>query len=255
MHDGPDRSPPIRIAIRDLASDVASAIIRDLIASGRVAPGQLLPGEAALASRYAVSRGTLRAALRTLQDAQLVSVRNGVGAVVLPRPSTVTEGLDQLCSLETYTRDTGASIATADLTWTQEPADDEAARQLQVEPGALLSVAHRVKLIDGARAGWGIERTPADLVPFEALQAEYAGSIMDVLLARPELGITHADAEIAAVPLPAGIARRLGVRAGRPAQYLEQVMLLGDGRPAQWGRAWLLPEHFRFRIRRRTPLA
>ena len=58
-------------------------------------PGELLPREADLCEHYDVSRVTVRAALRSLWDHGLISVRNGVGAVVLPNAKEVRHGLDR----------------------------------------------------------------------------------------------------------------------------------------------------------------
>jgi GntR family transcriptional regulator len=244
-----------RISVRKLADEVSDSIAAELIFSGQVPVGQLLPGETKLAARYGVSRVTLRSALRLLQDASLIRIRNGIGSVVLPRSPAVTKGLDQLCSLETYVRDANHAVETSDLEWLEETADELAAERLGIEVGTPVVAAHRVKLIDGARTSWGIERVPADLLPRATLEAEYVGSIMDVLLAHPELGIEYADAEVAPVALPRDVASRLGVRTGTVAQFLEQVMYSADDVPVQWGQAWLLPEYYRFRMRRRKPVA
>jgi GntR family transcriptional regulator len=60
---------------------VADAL-RDAIATGRYAAGQRLPGEHVLAERYAVSRGTVRAALADLADEEVIATHGGIGSVV-----------------------------------------------------------------------------------------------------------------------------------------------------------------------------
>ena len=60
---------------------VADAL-RDAIATGRYLPGQRLPGEHDLAERFAVSRGTVRAALADLADQEYIATRGGIGSVV-----------------------------------------------------------------------------------------------------------------------------------------------------------------------------
>ena len=240
-----------KVVTRQLADEVFERVATDLIASGDVAPGELLPSETKLAERYGVSRVTLRAALRMLQEAHLVRIQNGIGSVVLERPPVASEGLDQLCSMETFNRHADGKLGTTDLEWRQGPADAEAASKLSVGVGTLLNVATRVKLVGDVRVSFGIERVPADLLSLAAMQDEFAGSVMDVLLAHDELNIQYADAELVPCLLPADIARRIGVKRGELAQYLEQVMYSSDGTPVQWGEAWLLPEYSRFLVRRR----
>lgn len=260
-HDGP---PTIvrtasgrsrRATVRQLTDEVRDRLAREFIFNGAVPPGELLPSEATLAEHYGVSRVTLRTALRALQDAGILRIRNGVGSVVLQRTPTVPEGLHHLCSLETYARGSNHVVGTVELEWSEQTADEAAAAKLGVAPGSPIVAAHRVKLLDEARVGWGVERVPADLLPLETLQAEYVGSLMDILLAHHELDLEYADCELASVPMPADVAARLGVEVGTCTQYLEQVMYTSEGVPLQWGKAWLLPEYYRFSVRRRRPIA
>jgi DNA-binding GntR family transcriptional regulator len=53
--------------------------VRDLIASGRLQPGSMVPSELALAERHGVARGTVRAALAVLVDEGLIEVVPGQG--------------------------------------------------------------------------------------------------------------------------------------------------------------------------------
>jgi GntR family transcriptional regulator len=239
-----------RVATRQLAHEVYDRIAQDFILSGQVPPGELLPSEKRLSAYYGVSRVTIRATLRMIQDAHLIRIRNGIGSVVLPRPAVVTEGLDRLVSLESYARERSQDIGTADITWAEEPADDDVAAKLEVPVGALLNVVHRVKLFSGEPVAWGIERVPADVLPLATLQAQFVGSAMDVLLSHGELGVEYADAEIEPAVAPPSIAGRLGVELGTVCQTFEQVMYAG-GRPVQWGKAYLLPKHYRLQVRRR----
>ncbi|HEU4382576.1 MAG TPA: FadR/GntR family transcriptional regulator [Anaeromyxobacteraceae bacterium] len=61
--------------------DVARQIQR-LVADGALKPGDRLPPERELAERFGVSRGSVRDAIRTLEIAGLVAVRQGEGNVV-----------------------------------------------------------------------------------------------------------------------------------------------------------------------------
>lgn len=65
---------PLHVAIYDS--------IYHLIATGNIREGQLLPGENALAAHWKVSRGTVRQALRHLEEDGLVHKAQGKGTVV-----------------------------------------------------------------------------------------------------------------------------------------------------------------------------
>ncbi len=66
-------------------SNIARTVFIDLrqqILTGKLPPGQRLPGERELASRYNTNRNTLREAVRRLEQSRLVTVRHGQGVTV-----------------------------------------------------------------------------------------------------------------------------------------------------------------------------
>ena len=68
--------------------------LRELIMRGELARGQRLPGEAALATEFGVSRGTVREALRLLAAQNLIRTAKGAGGgsfVTLPTADHISE--------------------------------------------------------------------------------------------------------------------------------------------------------------------
>jgi DNA-binding GntR family transcriptional regulator len=239
---------------RPLAYDVRDVIARELILSGEVPPGELLPSEHRLSERYGVSRVTVRAALHGLREAGLISIRQGVGAMVLPRSAAVVHGLDRLGSIDTFAREAGQVVSDLDLEARQIAATEEIAERLNVAVGDPIVEISRVKCLDGERVGWIVDYVPAGILPYDTLSSELAGSALDVLLAHSEVQVEYADAEYAPVRLPKAIADRIGVKAGTMALFIDTVVWTSDHRAADWATLWLLPEHFRFVVRRRRPL-
>lgn len=257
----PDGHTPAPTAIsglrrprRSLAEEISDTIARVLILSGDVPPGDLLPSEKDLAGRLGVSRPTIRESMLMLQQAGLISIRHGVGSIVLPRPRTLTHGLDRLCSIETFAHEAGKTVESAEVEWEEREADAEIAGKLEVPVGHPVLITRRVKIYDGARVGWLMDYIPAGVLPFSSLKSEFAGSALDVLLDHPEVGVEYADADISAVNLSPDVAQRLDVEAGTAAMLFDAVLWTIDGRPADWAYGWYLPEHFRFAVRRRRQL-
>lgn len=244
--------PPARFGRRrPLGDEVRDAILEELIASGATPAGARLPAEAALCERYGVSRVTVRAALRSLQDAGYITIRQGLGSMVMPQSAAITSGIDRLCSFETYARAHGLAVGTAELEIEELPASGEVARRLRVEPGSPVLLVQRVKLYDGHRIGWIVDYVPEGVLPFETIVDEFAGSVLDVLLAHRELDVEYADCDVVPVVLKGELARRLEVRPGSPALYLDELTCTRKGRVVNWSQAWLTPEHLRFCVRRR----
>ena len=93
------------IAPQRAFEDIA-AQIRDLVANGKLKPGDRLPAERELSAKFNVSRNTLREALRALELSGMIELRKGAtgGAFVLPGNSgVVVNGLRDLYHLGAIT--------------------------------------------------------------------------------------------------------------------------------------------------------
>jgi DNA-binding GntR family transcriptional regulator len=243
-----------RLRRRSLSDEVRERIAQDLILNDAVSPGELLPSETELSARYGVSRVTLRAGLRSLQQAGLIAVRHGVGSVVLARSRALTHGLDSLASLESFAKEAGHELGTEELEWEELPAAGELAARLQVRDGHPLLSVRRVKTLDGIRVAWIADYVPAGVLPFEVIRRDFGGSILDVLLAHDETGVEYEDSNIQPVNLPRDVAARLKVEEGLAAMYLDGVTFTARGSVVEYAQSWLLPDHFCFSIRRRRQL-
>ena len=85
-----------------VAEEIADRI-RILILDGTLPTDQPLPGERLLASRFGVSRGSIRDALRLLETIGLLDTRHGQGT--FPRELDVNRLVAPLASILTYRRD------------------------------------------------------------------------------------------------------------------------------------------------------
>ncbi|GAA2137048.1 hypothetical protein GCM10009727_32140 [Actinomadura napierensis] len=62
-------------------------MLRGRIADGTYSAGGRLPGEHELSREFAVARGTVRHALKVLQDEELITIVSGLGRFVQPAPA------------------------------------------------------------------------------------------------------------------------------------------------------------------------
>ena len=85
---------------RKVADDIKAAI-----AAGAYPPGALLPSEAELAERYAVSRGTVRQAFAALRADGVIASRRGARRVVIAGPRVQSFG--ELLSFSRWARAIG----------------------------------------------------------------------------------------------------------------------------------------------------
>lgn len=86
---------------RNRLSDLVVEHIIELIASGKLLPGEKLPSERDLAENFNVSRTVIREAIRSLIASGLVEVRTGSGAVIsIPDTSVVSKSISLLIQLK-----------------------------------------------------------------------------------------------------------------------------------------------------------
>ena len=236
---------------RSLSDEVAQRISDDFIMSEKIAPGSLLPSESELCSIYGVSRVTIRAAVRSIWDQGLISVRNGVGAMVLPRAKEVRHGLDRLASIDTFARETGHRVETGHLLWETVQADADMSRKLQVPVGADILQVQRSKIVDGSAVAWIVDRTPLAMVDEKALRKKFVGSVLDVLLSDRRYRIDYADSEVKPCIATGRIKEILPGDKDGLLLFLDTLTMTIDGQPILWGEVWLDPSHFRFAFHRR----
>jgi len=219
--------------------------------SGHTPAGQLLPSEADLCDIYKVSRVTVRAAIRSLWDNGLISVRNGVGALVLPRAKEVRHGLDRLASIDTFARETGRKIDTAHLQWETIDADAGISFKLQIPVGARVLQVRRCKIIDGEPAGWIIDTLPLAVVDEKAIKKKFSGSMLDVLLADDRYRIEYADTVVKPCLAKGEVKKFIKGDADGLLLHLDTVVVTMEGNHILWGQIWLDPSHFKFSFNRR----
>jgi len=99
----PDMFSPVNV---DRVSQVIVDQIKALVRDGRLLPGDRLPSERELCTRFGVSRVTVREALRVLEANGLLTIRVGAhGGAFLTSPTTerLSAGLADLISVSTLT--------------------------------------------------------------------------------------------------------------------------------------------------------
>jgi DNA-binding GntR family transcriptional regulator len=230
---------------------VAQQISDDYIMSGNTSAGELLPSESELCAIYEVSRVTIRAAIRSLWDNGLISVRNGVGAVVLPRAREVRHGLDRLASIDTFAREAGHKVDTGHLQWETTTADADTSRKLQIPFGDPVLRVKRSKIVDGEAVAWIIDTAPLSAIDEEAIRKSFDGSILDLLMTDSRYRIDYADSEVKPCLATGEVKEILPGDKDGLLLFLDTTTMTLEGTPILWGQIWLDPSHFKFSFSRR----
>ncbi|ORB75195.1 GntR family transcriptional regulator [Mycobacterium scrofulaceum] len=210
--------------------------LRKEIVEGVYPVGSQLPTEHELCERFAVSRYTIREALRRLREDNLVSSRPRTGTLVVPRPSSDSYvqhvmSINDLLAFATDTRFAVDSVAMVTI-------DDELATRTGLAAGEQwLTVRgfRRAVATDPpgpalCRAEYYINRAFAGV---GRLLQRHEGPIFPLIEDLFGLSIIEVQQEIAAVLITPELATGLEIDSGTPALQIQRTYTASDGRVAQ----------------------
>lgn len=211
-----------------------SNFIRSKIYAKELAPNDRIPSEHQLMRDFSVSRGTVRKAIKTLVDEGLLVQEHGRGTFVC-EPNVTSPGMDRPFSFAASLNERGIAFSTVVLTRERIEANADVAGHLHIDVGDPVLRLRRVRragnkpimVLDGwisMRLCPGIE-----CVPFER------ESLFDAIERTSGASIAYSSMAYSARAAGKELAGILGVPQNALVLNLEQIMLLDDGRPVEWG--------------------
>jgi GntR family transcriptional regulator len=214
---------------------VARALRKEIV-EGVYPVGSQLPTEHELCERFAVSRYTVREALRRLREDNLVSSRPRTGTLVVPRPSSDSYvqhvmSINDLLAFATDTRFAIDSIAMVRI-------DDELAARTGLTSDEQWLTVRGFRLPKGAdapeaalcRTEYYVNRAFAGV---GRMLQRHDGPIFPLIEDLFGLSIVEVHQEITAVLISPTLADGLNVEPGSPALQVQRTYTTSDGRVAQ----------------------
>lgn len=215
-------------------------------------PGERLPSEPDLARQLGVSRATLREAMRTFETQGMIHRRQGSGTYV-SRPSQVIEsGLEILESIDTLAKRVGLSVALGDLKVESRPATESESEILRIPLNSQVTSIRRVILAEGHPAAYLVDVVPENVIQADELDANFRGSVLDLLLMRQNPPLSSSRCEINAVTASVEIARAMGIQRGDVLLCFEAYLYSSNGKVVDISLSYFLPGYFKFYVVRRV---
>ena len=216
----PDRGSPMPIWAQ------VSADLRRRCGSGDFADG--VPGEHALSEEYAVSRHTIREALRALRAEGVIASQRGRGSVVRPRFS---QSLGAVSSLFRAVEAQGA-LQSSEVLRLGTVVDAEVAARLGLAPDALLVVLERIRRADDEVLAHDTSWLPHTLA-HPLLDADFGHTALYDELARIAVDVDGGTEHVSAIVADDALAALLAVAAGAAVLHVERLAT-AQGRPVEW---------------------
>jgi GntR family transcriptional regulator len=219
------------------------ALIECALESGEWAPGQAIPSELELASRFGVSQGTVRKAVQALAADNLLVRRQGKGTFV----ATHTEEKASNFRFLRIRRDDGKpeypKSRLIDLR--RARAGAEVAQALALPPGHPVFVLRRILEYGGDPAVLDEITLPAELFPglTRARFAAYHGSMYGFFETAFGVRMLRADERLRAVAADERSAKLLQVAPGTPLLAVDRVAYTYGDRPVEVRRGLCTTRH------------
>jgi DNA-binding GntR family transcriptional regulator len=145
----------------------------------------------------------------------------------------------------------GRTSKITDLQILELPADAETAAAMALRPGdPVISISRTIE-IDGVPVVYLEEFLPAGTVNLAGLQAGFRDSVIDYLdgsEGRPR--VEWSETDLCAARADRALAGRLAVQPGEALFRLDESMYDAAARHVLWSRIYIVPEYFKFHVRR-----
>ena len=230
----PDRSSPLPLWAQ------VSGDIRRRVADGEFTEG--FPGEIALTEQYAVSRHTVREALRVLRDEGLLKSERGRGTTI--DDGSYSQNLGTLYSLFRTIEDQGVPQR-SEVRRLATTVNPSVAANLQIAPSADLVVLERVRFAGGEPLAIDTAWLPKD-VAAPLLDADFtSGGLYDALATTCGVRPNAGHEQVAAQTAPSHIAELLKLPEHVAVLYIERTAMANE-RPIEWRETYIRGDRFSF---------
>jgi DNA-binding GntR family transcriptional regulator len=255
MSNGPETAA-LRRETRPSLVDVAEQALRGWLATGRHRPGERLPPEQELSAHLGISRGTLRTALRRLEESGEIVRRQGSGTYVGRVATTsLDEGLEKLVSYSELARRRGVTLELGELELEETRLGPELAKLFGLDADATAASVTRVLLMDGQPGAWmrDVVHPDVELPARSRVQQALEGGemVLDVLL-KAGVPVAYTRAHITARVLTKRdrVGKALGVRDTVAALEIDHVTCTAEGTPVEHSTDIFLPRSLDLHVMR-----
>jgi GntR family transcriptional regulator, phosphonate transport system regulatory protein len=221
---------------RDAIWTAIAATLRDEISQGSYGPGERLPTEAALATRFGVNRHTVRRAVADLAEGGVVQPRQGSGVFVTVRPTDYRLG--RRVRFHQNVAEEGRTPSRRVTRLETRPANTEEAEALGLPEAAAVHLVEGVSLADGLPLAAFRSVFPAERFPGLLVAMEGQGSVTAALAACGLTDYTRKDTRLTAKLADPVLALALQVQSGAPVMRSVAVNVDAAGVPVEYGTTW-----------------
>lgn len=221
-------------------------LITQSLIQGEWRPGDAIPSEFDLASRFKVSQGTVRKAIDALANEKILIRKQGKGTFV----ATHEEEKIQLRFLRLTAEDgTKEHLKNTLLSFTRAKADKEISNCLDLKAGTAIYEIKRLLTFSNRPLIYDHIVVPAS--PFKGLNGqkiiEKQGSLYSLYETQYGIRMIRAEERLKAVSADAKIARALNIKDKEPLLSIERVSFTYGDKPMEWRLGLCITDNHHYR--------
>ncbi len=213
--------------------DQIKVLLTQSLIGGEWRPGDMIPSEIELASRYKVSQGTVRKAIDSLAGENILIRRQGKGTFVATHNE---EGIKLRFLRLTAASGQKEALQNELISCNKSKADNHFAKILELKASAALIDVKRLLTFSGRPLIYDHIVIPA--APFKGLNAtrieENEGSMYSMYETEYGIRMIRAEERLTAVAAKGDVAIALGLEEGAPLLSIERVSYTYGDKPMEW---------------------
>jgi GntR family transcriptional regulator len=231
---------------------LAKQEILNYVVQAGLETGSLLPSESELTGQLGVSRGTLREAMRILEDEGLVIRKQGVGTFIRDTRNLIRSTLDINEGVSEMIKGKGMEPGSRDVRIEALPANNKLAKHLRLIEGALVISVTRIRTADERPVAYTMDYLPQKLIETPRPEDFARGSLYTYI--EKELGIelTNSLLEIQPCKAPKPIAHALDIKVGSLMLLLKQTDTDMRDEPILYSEEYFIADRFHFVVYRKS---
>lgn len=225
--------------------------ITDLILRENLKPGDRLPAESQLTSRFQVSRPTLREALKLMEQDGSIVVEHGRGrfvsasaAIQVSRPITIFESVSDM------SRHYGYNTVSKVLSINEGPPPDDVKEALKLFDGEPTLRLERLRFHKAEPIIYCVDYVPRKIFPDSTEHFAWDASLLDIMGEcgqRPRMSA----ASVSSVFLPDDVIAANKLQGFGPALLISEICFNGAGEPVNYAMDYHRGSHFSFSFARK----
>lgn len=213
--------------------------------------GALLPPENHFASQLGISRGTLREAMRILEEEGVIRRKQGLGTLICDTKSLIRSTLDINESVTEMLVGKDMKPGSSDTKIEKIEASRKLAEKLNLRPGEPVISLTRVRTANDVPVAHTIDFLPLSIIPETFSQDFGGGSLYTYMEERLGIELTNSMLRIQPVKASKYIARRLDIKQGALLLLLEQTDTNTNNVPILYSEEYFVADRFEFIVYRR----